>query len=193
MAISAKKQIFIVMISVTTILSFIIITFTAQWSPALAQNADINLLGQNSTWRPFSAAIVSQNDTSLEILVVTDNTDKLWNRAYLPIRILSSTNSTNSSVNFTLEYASKSYVGNASFLAEVRDNSSNAIIWSFTLNNTNGQLFNKSFNLPSSILNKVVEVRFYVASTGPGEHTFQVQKAIMSLSNVTQPIKVEYY
>ena len=192
MAISAKKQIFIVKISVSIILLFII-TFTGQWSPALAQNADINLLGQNSTWHPFSAAIVSQNDTSLEILVATNHTDKLWNRAYLPIRILAPTNTTNSSVQLTLEYASKSYVGNGSFLAQVRDNSTSAIIWTSPLNNTNGQLFNKTFTLPSSILNKVVEVRLYATSTGPGEHTLEVKKATMSFTNATQPVKVEYF
>ena len=207
MTICAKKQIFILMISVSIILSFIIITFTGQWSRALAQNADINLLGQNSTWRPFSAAIVIQNDTSLEILVATNHTDKSFHRAYLPMRISSSnptsfpftlptgiSSSNATSIPFALEYASKSNLGNATFQAQVRDNSTK-VIWTGYLNNTGGQLYNKTFSLPSSILNRPVEFRFNIVTNGTGEHTFDVKKATMWLTNATQtqPLKVEFY
>ena len=64
--------------------------YTAQCSHSGAQNAEINVIGQQTIWQPFSAAIISQNESGLEILVVTNHTHKLWNRAYLPIRISSS-------------------------------------------------------------------------------------------------------
>jgi len=178
------KQITIVLISLGIIMSF-----TLQWSHTGAQSTEINLLRQEAKWKPFGAAIISQNESSLEILVVTNETDKTWNRAYLPMRI-SSSNAT--SIPFTLEYASKSYLGNATFQAQVRDNSSK-VLWTGYFKNTGGQLFNKTFTIPSSILNRPVEFRFNVVTNGTGEHTFEVNKATMSLTNVTQPIKVDFY
>jgi hypothetical protein len=159
----------------------------------LFQSTDINLLGQQAKWQPFSAAIISQNESGLEIIVVTNETHKTWNRAYLPMRISSASNASNAtSIPFLLEYASKSNLGNASFQAQIRDNSSK-VLWTGYLNNTGGQLIHKSFTLPSSILNRPVELRFNVITNGTGEHTFDVKKAKMALTNVTQPVKVDFY
>jgi hypothetical protein len=107
-------------------------SFTAQWFHTGAQNTETNLIGQHTIWQPFCAAIISQNDSSLKILVVTNHIDKLWDCAYLPIRISSSNAN---SIHFTLEYASKSYLGNVTFLAEVRDNRSK-VLWNNAVNNT---------------------------------------------------------
>jgi protein-S-isoprenylcysteine O-methyltransferase Ste14 len=113
-------------------------SFIAQCSYSGAQNAEINVIGQQTIWQPFSAAIISQNESGLEILVVTNHTHKLWNGAYLLIRISSSIAN---SIHFTLGYWSKSYLGNVTFLAQVRDNSSN-VLWNGLFNNTSSQLIN---------------------------------------------------
>jgi hypothetical protein len=153
--------------------------FMFQWSGAQAQNLEINLIHKDYLWKPFSAAIVSQNGTDLNMIVVTDSNNKSWNRAYLPIKINSTTNN---SVIFDLNYSTISNSGNATFFSEVRDNSSNKVLWShFLNNNTNGQFTNGSFTLPSDIKNKPLEFRLYIATNGSGEHALDVKKAVLTV------------
>jgi len=132
-------------------------------------------------WKPFSSAIISQNASDLDIIVVPDFNGKLWNRAYLPLQINSTTSS---SLPFNLIYLAKSSTGNASFFSEIRDNSSNKVMWSNFLNNTSGQFTNQTFMLPNSVLNKPVEFRFYVVTTGPGEHELLIKRANLIIPRV---------
>ena len=138
----------------------------------------MNLIGQQTKWQPAGAAHISQNNSDLEILVVTNKTDKTWNRAYLPMRISSNANS----IHFTVEYASKSNSGNATFVAQVRDNSSKVLWRGYLENNTGNQLFNRTFTLPNSILNRPVEFRFNVITNGTGDHVLDIKKATMSFN-----------
>ena len=109
----------------------------------------------------------------------------MYNRAFLPIQI----NSTmNKSLILNLDYASQSARGNATFLAEIRDNSSevtdnssNKILWYNRLNNTNGQLSNETHAIPSNIVNRPVELRLYAITNGTGEHILDVKKASIVL------------
>ena len=166
---SPVKQITIVLISLGIITSFI-----GQWSPATAQNQEINLIGQQNVWKPFAAANLSQNNTDLHMIVVTDNNGKLWNRIFLQTQINSTTNK---SQLLNLDYGSKSFLGNATFMAEIRNNNNSDILWSDFLNDTNGLLSNKTFNLQNNILNQPIEFRLYIATNGPGEHVLHVKKA----------------
>lgn len=161
-------------------LSFLILVtiFLNQWSGALTQNFEINLLHEKLMWKPFSAAIVSQNGTDLNMIVVTDFNSTLWNRVYLPIQINSTTNS---SVLFDLNYSTISNSGNATFFSEVRDNSSNKILWSKFLNNTDGQFVNQNFSLPSNIKNIPLEFRLYIVTNTAGEHALDVKRAILTV------------
>lgn len=163
-------------------------SFLLQIPSARAQNPKIDLIGSQTIWQPFAAAIVTQNDTSLDILVVSNFTNELWNRAYLPITINSSDNKP---TLFNLVYASDSYSGNATFIAEIRDNKTSKVLWSDSLNNTRGQYRDQFFVLPVSVLNSQVEFRLYIISDGPGEHAMTIKKANIAFSNVTQPIKVD--
>lgn len=129
-------------------------------------------------WKPFSSAIVSQNGTDIYMIVVTDFNSTLWNRVYLPIQINSTTNS---SVLFDLDYSTMSNSGNATFFSEVRDNSSNKVLWTKFLNNTNGQVVNQSFSLPSNIKNIPLEFRLYITTNSAGEHALDVKKAILTV------------
>jgi len=105
----------------------------------------------------------------------------MYNRAFLPVQI----NSTmNKSLILNLDYASQSAKGNAKFMAEIRDNSSevtdnssNKILWYNGLNNTNGQLSNETHTIPNDILNRPLELRLYAITNGTGEHILSVKKA----------------
>ena len=145
LTISPIKQITIVLISLGIITSFV-----GQWSSAIAQNQEINLIGQQNIWKPFAAATLSQNNTDLNIIVKTDNNGKSWNRAFLQTQINSTTNK---SPILDLDYGSRSFLGNASFFAEIRGMNSTNILWSSFPNNTNGLLSNSTFTLPNNILN----------------------------------------
>jgi hypothetical protein len=163
------------------ILSFLTLVaiFVNQWSGAQMQSLEINLLHEKLMWKPFSSAIVSQSGTDLYMIVVTDFNSTLWNRAYLPIQINSTTNS---SVLFNLDYSTMSNSGNETFFSEVRDNSSNKALWSKFLNNTNGQFVNQNFSLPSNIKNIPLEFRLYITTNSAGEHWLHVKKAILTVS-----------
>ena len=169
MTVSPIKQISIVLISLGIITSFI-----GQLSPAGAQGQEMNLIGQQNKWEPYAAAILLQNNTDLNVRVITDNNGKLWNRIFLPTQINSTTNK---SQILNLDYASRSFFGNATFFAEIRDTNNSNILWSSFLNDTNGVLSNGTFTLHDNILNQPIEFRLYAATNGPGEHVLHVKKA----------------
>jgi hypothetical protein len=165
---------FVIALSILTLL-------TSQWPWGMAQSQEINLIDNKRTWKPFRDAIISQNESGLQILVATNNTDKIYSRAFLPVQINSALNK---SLNLNLDYASQSTKGNATFMAQIRDNtsqvtdnSSSKILSFIPLNNTGGQLLNETFTIPSKILNKPLELRLIVITNGPGEHTLTVKKA----------------
>jgi len=86
-----------------------------------------------------------------------------------------------------LDYSSKSDMGNATFLAEIIENSSSynttgtrKILWSSFLHDTSGKLTNETFILPDEVVDKPVEFRLYAITSGPGEHILTVKKASIS-------------
>ena len=177
-------------LNIALVIALSILTLlTSQWPWGVAQSQEIilipsqeiNLIDNKHTWKPFGDTIISQNQSNLQIVVVTAHKDKTQSRAFLPTQI----NSTmNTSLIITLVYASQSTKGNATFLAEIKDNtgevtdnSSSKILWYNRLNNTNGQLSNETFTIPSNIVNRPVEFRLYAFTNGPGEHILNVKKA----------------
>jgi len=124
--------------------------------------------------------MVTQNASDLSIVVSTNYSDALFNRAFLPIVI---TFDTNNSLFFALQYAALSDSGNSAIISEIRDNDTNEILWSAFLNDTTGQLSSETFQLPSIIFNKPLEFRFYISTNGPGEHILNVNKALITFGN----------
>jgi N-acetylneuraminic acid mutarotase len=147
----------------------------------LAQSQEINLIDSKHTWKPFVDATVSQNQSNLHIVVATVHNDTMYSRAFLPVQL----NSTmNKSLILNLDYASQSTKGNATFMAEIRentsevtDNSSSKILWYNRLNNTNGQLSNETHTIPNNVVNRPLELRLYAITNGPGEHILTLKKA----------------
>jgi hypothetical protein len=159
----------------------ILTLLTSQWPWGMAQSQEINLIDNKRTWKPFRDAIISQNESGLQILVTTNNTDKIYSRAFLPIQINSALNK---SLNLNLDYASQSTKGNATFKVEIIEDSSShnttgtkKVLWSSLLHNTSGKLTSEAFILPDEVANKPVEIRLYVITEGKGEHTLTIKKA----------------
>jgi aldose sugar dehydrogenase len=141
----------------------------------------LNLLDEKQMWRPFNDAIISQSDDTLSINVNTNNTKKIHNRAQLQTQI----NWTKSKpLLLNLDYISESLKGNATFLAEIIENSSvnttskgKNILWSSHLHNTLGTPTTETFLLSNEIVNKPVELRLYVITEERGEHKLIIKKA----------------
>ena len=141
----------------------------------------VNLLDENHIWKPYPQAMLTQNNDTLTINVDTNMTNKIYNRAFLPTNINYEMNKT---LLLNLDYSSKSDTGNATFLAEIMENSSSyntngtkKILWSSFLHDTSGKLTNETFILPDEVVNKPVEFRLYAITNGPGEHILTVKKA----------------
>jgi N,N-dimethylformamidase beta subunit-like, C-terminal len=143
--------------------------------PTLAQRQGVNLIDQKQTWNGVNDTEVTWVcGNVLLVRVDTGDPNKLANSVVLPTWI----NSTDRApVNLTLNYKQESLSGNAKFFAEIRDTSSNKILWSKFLKNINGQFANQSFTLPENILNKPVEFRLNVVTNGSGVHILTVKKA----------------
>jgi len=182
------KKSFIEYIIFTLTYLILLASFPIEIPSAQAQILDLDLLSQQTIWQPFAATVVTQNQTRLNMYVTTNYTGELFNRAYLPITVNSSDNK---SIILALKYASASYFGNATFFAEIRDNRTDDVLWSDSLNNTNGQNMDQIFLLPVSVLNTPVEFRFYIITNGIGEHSLIFNKVNLSFYNVTQPVTVE--
>src|SRR4026208_2462732 len=162
-------------------LSFVILISSESLADE-GKNLEINLIDEGRMWLPFSAANVYQNSTDLSIIVSTEYDRPLFNRAFLPIQINSTSNNT---LFFNLDYGAITYAGNQVFFVEIRDNNTYGVLWSSILNDTNGQFANETFNLPTIILNKPLEFRFYIWTNGPGESALDVKKAVIRSSNET--------
>ena len=115
----------------------------------------------------------------LNIVTETGYNGTLYNRAYLPIEISSDSNEP---VFLDLEYRITSNSGNAVFFAEVRDNKTNKIHWSSFLNDNDEKSTKNTFELPPTLLNGPMEIRFYIQTAGPGEHILDIKKAMIRLS-----------
>jgi len=159
----------------------ILTLLTSQWPWGVAQSQEINLIPSQEIklidnkhiWKRYGDTIISQNQSNLQIVVVTAHKDKTHSRAFLPTQI----NSTMNKSLLNLDYASQSNKGNATFFVEIRGKNNSNILWSDFLNNTNGLLTNKTFTLHNNILNQPIELRLYAATNGPGEHILTVKKA----------------
>jgi len=154
-----------------------------------------NLTDENHNWKPFKSTNVTQTNGNLTISIITNNTQKLFNRAFLQTQL--NTSDTAHPV-LTLDYASKNFLypptKKPTFRIQIRGDNSSKILWSAFLNDTSGKLLNEAFTLPSKALNKPIEFRLYIITEGGPSHS------ILSLKNlyanggpiITDPnIKVE--
>ena len=168
-------------VSLSLILGSHLGLFIVQAQPLNATELLGNLTDENHDWQPWFETNVTQTNGNLTISLINNHTQKLFNRAFLQTQL---NTSTIAPPVLTLDYASQSVSGNATFMAEIRDNSSKVtdnssskVIWYNRLNNTNGQLSNETHTIPNDILNRPVELRLYAITNGTGEHILAVKKA----------------
>ena len=162
-------------VSLTLILGFHLGLFIVQAQPLNATGLLGNLTDENHYWKPWFETNVTQTNGNLTISIINNHTQKLFNRAFLQTQL---NTSTIAPVVLTLDYASQSARGNVTFMAEIRDNSSevtdnssNKILWSAFLKETSGKLLNESFIIPSNVLNKPIEFRLYIITEGGPIHS----------------------
>jgi hypothetical protein len=149
----------------------------------LSREHEQNLIDKNYVWKPTDdAKIFHPVNNGLTVLVKTNSTDKIYNRAILQTKL----NSTqNRPLLLSLDYSSDSLQGKAIFYAEISNSSKvsganaakNNVLWATTLKNTLGKKVNESFVLPSALSNKQIEFKFYIITYKPGMYALVVNKA----------------
>jgi len=141
-------------------------------------NVLANLTDKSHNWKPFGPTNVSQINGNLTISIVTEDGQKLYNRAFLHTKLNSSVNAP---LLLNLAYASKHliYPSNSKpiLVVEIREEKNGEILWTSFLNDTSGKILKDSFLLPSNVLNKPIEVRLYIITEGGPTHS------ILSLKN----------
>jgi hypothetical protein len=157
------------------------------------QGQTVNLLNTNHIWKPTNYAKILSNNTintsssghniyssnrTLNILVKTDSTDQVYNRAVLDTQI----NLAKKPLLLSMDYASKSLKGRAKFYIEIDDNRNtsipkNNVLWASRLDNTHGVLQSKNFVISNNITNKQLKFIIYIITDGPGRHFLKLTRA----------------
>lgn len=135
----------------------------------------INLIDKNYTWVSFGNANVFQTNNTLYIGVDTKDPNKVYHRAILQTELI-----LNPPLLFSLEYASQSIIGNATFYAEISDNHTKQILWGYVLGNSLGKMVTETFQLPNEIAERSLEIKFYIITNESGQHLLTVKNARMT-------------
>ena len=154
----------------------------------------VNLL--NSTtfiWNPNNYATVTQSDDKLDVSIETDNTNKIYNRAWMQTQLnlqgpgQQGTQLQKIPLVFDLEYVAESIEGNAQFVVEVlnRNNPAQHItaILKPTLDTEQPMVANQTLIL-EDMANKPLEFRLYVITDEPGSHVLAVENATIRTNTI---------
>ena len=108
-------------------------------------------------WKSFGSAKVSQSDLGLLVSVNSGFTGKLFSRAILdlPKPPLVVPN------HLSLHYSALTETGNTSFYIEIRENNTNKVAWTTSLEKS-PVLIHKLYVLPDDISKIAVQIRLYV-------------------------------
>jgi hypothetical protein len=137
----------------------------------------VSLLDDNQIWRTTKNTTLNQKDGNLNILTITNERNSVDNFAFTTTQA----NISQTPILLSLNYASKSILGTATFRIELYDMSSQMRLFTGLLNNTSGNLINQTFVLPKSIMQgSSLELRLIVSTNSPGEHTLNFRKIILT-------------
>lgn len=137
----------------------------------------VSLLKDNYLWKSTANTTISQHEGELRILLVTNEMSAIDNFAYATAKA----NLTQTPILLSLNYASKSLLGTASFRIEVNDVNSQTTLFTGLLNNTQGNFINQTFVLPKNIVpNTPLEFRLIISTNNPGEHTLNFKKFLLT-------------
>jgi Dolichyl-phosphate-mannose-protein mannosyltransferase len=135
------------------------------------QTRQIDLIDKTHIWSSFNNAVLNQKNNTLSIKVDTTKSGKVNSGASLPFHL---ENHSSLPRVLTLDYSTKSIKGNAKFSVDVIDSSSDKILWSTRLSNSNGLSKIRTFYLADNISNDQIELRLRIIPRAAGEHTLTI-------------------
>ena len=159
--------------------------FVTQSSSSSSSSIILDLIDGRHIWKSTDFARILQDNGTLDVTVNTTKKEKIFNRVYLQTQI----NLTeNRPLLLSLNYSSQSHIGKAVFYAEIseyqkvgsNDLTKDVILWASRMNNTAGKFKNEAFVIPASVINKPIELKFYIISDGLGKHSITVKKATIT-------------
>lgn len=140
-----------------------------------------NLLDNEAfVWKSVNDAHVLQRNNELDLIVDTESTQRLYNRAYLQ---------TDTHVGYlregplflTLDYMAQSFEGNATFVLDIMSEANNTSLFSLPLLPSNqtlpDKLMTEKFILPERVSSEPLEFRLYAITEKPGFHVMLVKNA----------------
>ena len=137
----------------------------------------VSLLEENQIWKSTKNTSISQREGVLNILTVTNERQNVDNFAFTTTQA----NVSQTPILLSLTYASKSILGTATFRIEINDVNSQMPLFSGLLNNTAGNLVNKTFVLPKNIVPATqLELKLIISTNNPGEHTLNFRKILLT-------------
>jgi hypothetical protein len=140
----------------------------------IPNSGKLNLINQDHQWEPTTGLKLSKTNRSLDMIIETNTTDKQFNMGVLNTDL----ELAERPVLLSLEYASKSFFGNATFLLQVKEKDHDKY-WTQLLDYTSGHFKKELFVLPDYIIGNPVEVRLTTVTEGPGQHGLVVREAII--------------
>lgn len=166
----------------------IIVTNIVFSQQSVSGNMITDLLEVKHSWKSVYAKI-SQNNSQLDITVNALNTNRTYNRAYLDTIIKSESLHNSLSVVY-----STNTTGNTTFVVEIihkpmksdvtksisNTENKTEISWIKNLGLTLGFITKRTYEIPDELINKAIQIRFYLITSGPGESTFNITRAVIS-------------
>lgn len=134
-----------------------------------------DLLGSQYQWQEHGLKLLN-NDSSFLLLSETMSNQTQFNRMYLNMDIPSS----DKPLMMVINYSSGIVNGNASFIFEIRESSSEKVLYSYSLKDTHQKGQIQYLLLPAKVTGKDIELRFYIITNEPGKSYLKLTEAKIS-------------
>lgn len=134
-----------------------------------------DLLNKTFDWQEYNLDLIRFNPTLL-ILSEPLSVETEYNRIYLDTYL----SSTKNPLLMHLNYTSEIIEGSASFVFEIRDSSDGEILYTQYLKHTFGLNRDGFYILPDSVVNKKIEMRFYIISHDAGKYYLRLDQASLT-------------
>lgn len=145
-----------------------------KYSPISASKID--LIDKNHVWNSFGKTQVEQSRDNLTLRVDTSERGREYNRAYLQTKL----DLENKPFLLSFRYDAETSVGNATYLLEIRDNTSR-IVFDKKIGELSSSSTHHTFMLPNNIVGGIpYEFRIYVITEGISYHSLIVKELSVS-------------